>query len=307
MKLKYFLLASCLLPSLLSAQGTADASLLEFTPDAQSAGMGGTGLAITNNGSTAIFHNVSTIAFSYEVLGAGYSYSHIGSDDALQSASLFYRIGKEGKHGFTAGFLHSKRPASIMTGNYRPHSWALEAGYFTKASKDLALSLTLKYLQAKADASASVKRTACLDLGVSYHRSMKMLDENASWTVGLQGANLGKKLDGQQLPARIGLGGSIDLPFNPDNELQAALDLNYLLPSQYRHLQVGVGAEYNFLRYGVIRAGYHLGSKNKGTGNYGTLGAGVRVCPLHADFSYILAGNDCLLKNSWQISIGITL
>ena len=63
-RVKHFLLASCLFPTLLGAQEMASAYFLELTPDAQSAGMAGTGLATTDNGSTAIFHNASTIAFS---------------------------------------------------------------------------------------------------------------------------------------------------------------------------------------------------------------------------------------------------
>ena len=76
-RLKHFLLASCLLPGFLAAQGGANAYFLELAPDAQSAGMAGTGLAITDNGSTAIFHNASTIVFSQEVMGASYSYADI--------------------------------------------------------------------------------------------------------------------------------------------------------------------------------------------------------------------------------------
>ena len=48
-RLKHFLLASCLLPGFLAAQGGANAYFLELAPDAQSAGMAGTGLAITDN------------------------------------------------------------------------------------------------------------------------------------------------------------------------------------------------------------------------------------------------------------------
>lgn len=88
--------------------GVASASFLEITPDAQSAGMAGTGLAITDNGSTAIFHNASTIAFSQDVMGASYSYADINKDFGMHSASLFYRIGREGKHGFSVGFRHYK-------------------------------------------------------------------------------------------------------------------------------------------------------------------------------------------------------
>ena len=107
-RVKHLLLASCLLPTFLGAQGVASASFLEITPDAQSAGMAGTGLAITDNGSTAIFHNASTIAFSQDVMGASYSYADINKDFGMHSASLFYRIGREGKHGFSVGFRHYK-------------------------------------------------------------------------------------------------------------------------------------------------------------------------------------------------------
>lgn len=85
-RVKHFLLASCLFPVLAGAQGVANANFLSLTPDAQSAGMAGTGLAITDNGSTAIFHNASTIAFSQEVMGASYSYADINKDYALHNA-----------------------------------------------------------------------------------------------------------------------------------------------------------------------------------------------------------------------------
>ena len=82
---------------------SANAYFLELAPDAQSAGMAGTGLAITDNGSTAIFHNASTIVFSQEVMGASYSYADINKDYSMHSASVFYKIGREGNHGFTVG------------------------------------------------------------------------------------------------------------------------------------------------------------------------------------------------------------
>ena len=136
---------------------------------------------------------------------------------------------------------------------------------------------------------------------------MGILDEMASWTIGFQAANLGSKLDGQKLPARLGLGGAIDLPFSMDNRLQVALDFNYLLPSEYRHLQAGIGAEYNFLKYGIIRGGYHFGDNDKGTGNYGTLGCGINFWPIRADFSYALADKDCFMHKTWQLGIGIVV
>lgn len=305
-QIKLWLLAAGTFPTLLLAQGTVNAAFLEFTPNAQSLGMAGTGLAVTNNGSTAIFHNPSTIAFSQELLGGTYSYSHLKSGFAMHSASLFYRMGRDGRQGFSLGYLYAKQP-SLLTTDYRPYTWVLEGSYFKSVSKNLALSLTMKYLQGKGSEQSDLKRSGCLDFGMSYHKNMALLDEYASWTVGFQAANLGFKFDGNALPARLGVGGAIDLPFSLNHALQVALDLNYVMPDIYRHFQAQVGAEYTFLKYGVVRAGYHLGDKEKGTGSYGTVGCGVHYWPIRADFSYVLGKNDCLLKNSWLISLGVAL
>lgn len=305
-RIKQILIAACLVPSLAGAQGVANAYFLELTPDAQSAGMAGTGLAITDNGSTAIFHNASTIGFSQEVMGGSYSYADINKDFAMHSASVFYKIGRLGNHGFTVGFRHFKEPGIVTTGkDFRPHAWDLEAGYFRNVAKNLSLSLTFRYLQAKYAESIDSKGTFCLDFGATYHRSMALLDEMASWSIGFQAANLGRKLDGQKLPARLGLGGAIDLPFSMENRLQVAVDLNYLLPSEFNHFAASAGAEYNFLKYGVVRAGYHLSDKDKGLGNYGTLGCGINFWPIRADFSYALADKECLMHKTWQLGIGI--
>ena len=178
-RVKHLLLASCLLPTFLGAQGVASASFLEITPDAQSAGMAGTGLAITDNGSTAIFHNASTIAFSQDVMGASYSYADINKDFGMHSASLFYRIGREGKHGFSVGFRHYKDADFHWQDGAEDHAraWNVEAAYFRNVAKNLSLSLTLRYLQAKAYKDADSKGSVSVDLGASYHRSMGILDK----------------------------------------------------------------------------------------------------------------------------------
>ena len=178
-RVKHLLLASCLLPTFLGAQGVASAAFLEITPDAQSAGMACTGLAITDNGSTAIFHNASTIAFSQDVMGASYSYADINKDFGMHSASLFYRIGREGKHGFSVGFRHYKDADFHWQDGAEDHAraWNVEAAYFRNVAKNLSLSLTLRYLQAKAYKDADSKGSVSVDLGASYHRSMGILDE----------------------------------------------------------------------------------------------------------------------------------
>ena len=95
-RVKHFLLASCLFPTLLGAQEMASAYFLELTPDAQSAGMAGTGLATTDNGSTAIFHNASTIAFSQRSDGCEL-FITLRSTKIMRYIAPLFSTGSEGK------------------------------------------------------------------------------------------------------------------------------------------------------------------------------------------------------------------
>lgn len=294
-----------LLPIFALAQETT--TLMQIAPDAQSAGMAGVGLATTENGSTAIFHNASTILFSQQIMGASYSYADLNKGINIHSGSLFYRIGRKGEQGFALGFRHYRGADFYLEDGPSDHSkaWNIEAAYFRNITKDLSFSVTLRYLQEKADSQAKNNKSLSLDFGTSYHKGMNILNEMASWTVGFQVANVGSKLDEQTLPTRVGLGGSIDLPFSIENRLQVALDVNYVFPSEYQHLQCVVGAEYNFLKYGILHAGYNFSNKNKGIGNYSTLGGGINFWPIRADFSYSLAEKSSLMHHAYQISIGI--
>ena len=171
----------------------------------------------------------------------------------------------------------------------------------------MALALTVRYLQAKSAFDADNERSACIDFGVAYHQGMDLLSGMGTWTVAFQAANLGRKLDGHKLPARLGVGGSMELPFSMNHYLQVAADINYLLPSRYRQLQASVGAEYNFFQYGIVRAGHHFGDKDKGFGNYNTIGAGINFWPLKADCSYVFADKESIMHKTWLISVAIAL
>ena len=85
-------------------------------------------------------------------MGASYSYADINKDFGMHSASLFYRIGREGKHGFSVGFRHYKDADFHWQDGAEDHAraWNVEAAYFRNVAKNLSLSLTLRYLQAKA-------------------------------------------------------------------------------------------------------------------------------------------------------------
>jgi len=133
----------------------------------------------------------------------------------------------------------------------------------------------------------------------------------ARWIVGLRLADIGpdvKASDGERcgLPIRGSLGGSLHLPFRSNHMLCVALDLSH----QFRGGITGLaaGAEYTFFRHGVVRGGYHFGHKNKGTGNYASLGCGFIAGPVRCDAAWRFGGNKFNpLNDTFLFSVGFLL
>lgn len=88
--------------------------------------------------------------------------------------------------------------------------------------------------------------------------------------------------------------------------LCVALDLSH----QFRGGITGLaaGAEYTFFRHGVVRGGYHFGHKNKGTGNYASLGCGFIAGPVRCDAAWRFGGNKFNpLNDTFLFSVGFLL
>ena len=71
---------------------------------------------------------------------------------------------------------------------------------------------------------------------------------------------------------------------------------------------LAAGAEYTFFRHGVVRGGYHFGQKNKGTGNYASLGCGFIAGPVRCDAAWRFGGNKFNpLNDTFLFSVGFLL
>ncbi len=295
------------------------APFLGLTPDARSAGMGGVGTALSPD-AFSFYHNAAAPLFSKEKGAVGFSYApwmrDLVSGSALGSVGGFYKIGS--KQSIVAGvrdFFHPDMNISDENGNitdkFTPYEWVIDLGYSRLLTKNLSMALTLHYIHSDmgsyngADAASAV----AFDISVYYQRKTSLVD-SATWSVGLQVANIGSKIKyadtRYDLPGKISLGGALNLPFSKNHILNCALDFGYqMIPSGSSNFYAGIGAEYTCMKYAVLRAGYHLGDKDKGYDNYGSVGCGLRYHEISGDFSYLLAGSDSPLKNSYQLSIGI--
>lgn len=295
------------------------ASFLGITPDARSAGMGGVGTALSPD-AFSFYHNAATTLFSQKKGSVAFSYTpwmrDLVSGSTLYSVGGFYKIGH--KQSVVAGFRSFSHPDmnisdenGNITDKFTPKEWVLDLGYSRLLTKNLSVALTLHYIHSDmgsyngADAASAVT----FDFGMYYQRKTNLVD-SATWSVGLQVANIGSKIKYSDtkydLPGKISLGGALNLPFSKNHILNCALDFGYqMIPSGSSNFYAGIGAEYTCMKYGVLRAGYHLGDKDKGYDSYGSLGCGVRYHYISGDFSYLLAGSDSPLKNSYQLTIGV--
>lgn len=295
------------------------ASFLGIAPDARSAGMGGVGVALSPD-AFSFYHNAAATLFSREKGAVAFSYApwmrDLVSGSALYSVGGFYKIGS--KQSVVAGFRNFTHPDmnfSDENGNiiekFTPKERAIDLGYSRLLTNHLGMALTLHYVHSDmgsyngADAAGAV----AFDFSVYYKHTTNLVD-SATWSVGLQVTNIGSKIKYSDtkydLPGKISLGGALNLPFNKNHILNCALDFGYqMIPSGSSNFYAGIGAEYTCMKYGVLRAGYHLGDKDKGYDSYGSIGCGVRYYHISGDFSYLLAGSDCPLKNSYQLTIGV--
>lgn len=319
-KLKH--IAACLFASLaVQAQAqtfevkeTSGASFLETLTDARSAGMGGVS-SVSEGGALGVFNNASANLFTPAKFGVGANLSarESFSDGNLYSLGGFYNIDEN--NSFSLGFRYFKNPKvdilnlEDVTETFKPKEFAIDLGYGRKLTEHLALSVTLRYIYSDmGDYMYADKGHAfAADLGLTYANSLSCM-AGGKWSVGLAASNFGSRLkydeEKYKLPAAVKLGGSIHLPFSEDHKLTGTVNMGYrVMPSDYTAFEAGIGAEYNLYQYGFLRAGYHVGDKDKGLGNFATMGAGVELKPVRVDFSYWAGVSDSKLKNIMFITL----
>lgn len=307
-----------------NAQGNANsnseaASFLGITPDARSAAMGGAGTALTPD-AFSLYHNAAATLFSKEKGAIAYSYTpwmrNLVDGSTLNSVGGFYKIDR--KQGVVAGFRGFSHPGMEISdengnivGGFTPKEWALDLGYSRLLTDNLSMALTLHYIHSDMGSygGAAAASAVAFDISVYYEHKTSLVD-SATWSVGLQATNIGSKIKyadtKYDLPGKISVGGALNLPFSKNHVLNCALDFGYqMMPSGSANFQAGIGTEYICMKHAVVRAGYHIGDKNKGYDSYGSVGCGVRYYHISGDFSYLFAGADSPLKNSYQLTVGV--
>lgn len=291
---------------------------VNFVPDARSAAMGGVGVALSA-GSYAVFHNPASVAFSDNRAEFAYSYApwmrDVASGSSLNSVAGYYRF--DDKRGISAAFRHfTNHKVEWMDGHgnpkgtHKPKEWAMDIAYSRLLGRFWSASGTLKYISSDLGSFGGADKASTVAFDIALMCSLDMLSvKGGKWGVGMKLSNVGSKMkygeEKHKLPSTLMVGVSAFVPLNEGSSLEFALDAGtQYQPSDASGIDVGIGAEYRFLRYALLRAGFHADGKDS-KNNYGSFGAGIRAGHIRGDVSYWATGSDSMLKNTFCISVGV--
>lgn len=280
---------------------------LEINPDARSTGMGGASVALDAN-AFGVFQNMSAVAFAKEETAVAYGYTKWFGKNHMHTISGFYQLNEKHNLAFGVRYFDAEKVYNsddgVVMREVSPYDIVFDLGYAYKINPMMSASANLRYIHSKINEGPGIDRgnAFAIDLGFSFRKE--------ALSAGAVVSGLGTKVDygfgKYEMPARALAGIAYSVELAEDHKFTGTVEGDYrFLPSDNSTLSGGAGLEYTFMELFSLRGGYRIADKKKSTGNYGVLGCGVNFGMLTADFSRILAKHDVMIRNAWQISVGL--
>ena len=303
-------------PQAVCAQsGSSVMPFLLMDSDARTAGMAGAGAILPDNPSAAL-HNAAAILTGERSGGAAVSAgpwnTAFDAADVLCSAGGYWNI--DGRNGIVAAVRYVPGDKIALTddwgypaGEAHPYDLAAEIGYARGFGEHFSAALTARYLRSDLGLGEAPMQGVSFDLAGVYRHGIAFRD-GAQWSVGLKIADLGPSVKsgtgaGYALPMRATASGHVRLPFSEDHVLNVVADIGCRFsPASF---EAAAGAEYVFLRHGIVRAGFHAGDALSG-GNYAAAGCGFIAGPVSCSASWRFAG-DGPLDNTICFTLALLL
>lgn len=292
---------------------TGSANFLTLPADARTLGMGGSGVALS--GTHAVFSNASTAVYHPGRAGVAYGFAPVlhsyEPGHALHSVAAFYRVSPG--NAVTGGFRYYRYPEAELSEpglTLRPKEWCADLGYVRELLPHWAASVTGKWIHSDMGSlgGAQAANVFAVDLGTTYRGRIRALPRS-HWAVGLQVANIGKSVryleTEEVLPTIVRAGGMADIVLAPEHRMVASADVvGRVRPSDARTAGLSAGIEYSWNDCLKLRGGGHFGNDAKGDADYATLGGGIRLWGIEADFAWLFAAPDNAMDGSWWFTVG---
>lgn len=233
---------------------------LRISPDARAGGMGDVGIGVSPD-ANGWFYSPAKMAFAPEDMSLSVTYTpwlrQLVNDIYLASLYGYKRIDEMQAVGgslryFSLGNITFTDLNGQYAGDFRPHEFALDAGYSRKLSDVFSAGIMLKFVYSNLASGQEVSgvavkpgTSAAADISFYYlNDEVKLGNSPATISAGLSVSNLGAKMtyteDAQNkdfLPANIGIGGALQMEIDQYNEITFAADLNKLMvPAMYNSI-----------------------------------------------------------------------
>ncbi len=307
---------------ILGFSATKGQDVLSIITDARTSAMGDVGLSHCAS-PFSIYNYAGVIALDSCSRAVGYSFGGWMPSQKIHSQHTVAGYWKPIKNqSFSVGVryfsypeINSSDDEGNITGYFNPYDLTLDLGYSYAISANLAVTSTLRYVTGKVSDVEGSKAGSALgaDLGL-YFRKNRI-------NAGLALSNIGTKInyggDSYSMPARVKLAGGYSLLSKNRHVVNGVLEVAYaFLPKYYTGFESGIGVEYVYDKLIAVRAGYRLGNSednpavvpsNFGSSlSYTTFGLGLNLRKYSLDASYLLAGSESPVRNSFRLSLGVS-
>ena len=252
--------------STLSGQGvgselntiTTAVPFLLIAPDSKAGSMGDAGCASAPD-ANSMHWNPSKYGFVKKQTGIAISYTPwlraLVPDINLAYLSGYYKLPKNGTVAaslryFSLGDITFTDIVGNTIGQFRPHEFALDAGYGTKLGEHFAGGGAIRFIHSNLTGNITVENSAthpgntvAADISGYYESSEKEISGKKSiWRFGANISNIGAKIsysdrgERDYIPINLKLGSSLHMQLDEFNEVSFLLDFNKLLvptPPEY--------------------------------------------------------------------------
>ena len=257
---RILLLPLLLIGGLVWAQGpiTTAVPFLSVAPDARGSGLANCGVA-SEADVFSMYYNPAKYAFIQKNTSVGISYSRwlIGKNNLFHAAAS-QRIGK--RSVMAASFRYNEEmsisyytPIGAAVGSYVPHHIAADLAYAFQLNDMLSIAVTGRYIRSSAFSTEEdfinthdhiqTGQSLAFDLGVYYHKPVKLGELPAQYTLGASVTNVGNKIGyGKNgmgwnhyelikipIPTTLRVGTGLKMNLHEDHSLAGMIDFTKLL------------------------------------------------------------------------------
>lgn len=299
---------------------TKGQDVLSMVTDARTSSMGDVGLSQRGN-PFSLYNYAGVTALDSCSGSVGYSFGGWMPSQKMHNQHTLAGYWKFAeRHSFATGVRYFLYPVvntsgddGLITDQFRPFDVSIDMGYSYALNPVFSIFTTVRYVTGKiTDVEGSKAGSAFgADLGC-YFRKNKI---SAGLTVSNIGTRINYGSEDNSMPARVKIAGGYSLPAGNKQTVNGVVETAYVfLPEDYTGFEAGIGVEYSYDKLIAVRAGYRLGNSednpevvpdNFGSSlSYATFGLGLNLWRGSFDVSYLLAGTESPVRNSFRLSLG---